>query len=1027
MSSSSTRIVRGLFSAKKGQTDQLHLRKVHNEKFDSPKHELDMEKFINEITPRKKVMEKDVKAFIAHEKQAVVQNGTFTKSEKIAKLTAWEHWESQLTKENFDQQTKDTFTRDFYAWLKGCGNAEDHEKTPWGKQKVVDEECKEYLKSFVDAKFDYLQKLQSLVVKANVTNLVGLDEHLMYFKYIVRGGWETRSEAEFMFDYNEVMCCRKKALQEHEKYNTWESIMEQNKSMRGLRRMWEENSPGVEPTTRDNNRTKCGPPSKSRWQKDGRGGGPGDDEDDDPNPYWRRPAHIEAQRKEDREDNDAGGRSERKRDDQGSGSLTAFWDSLLSGKSGYQERYTAPPISHTNDADFGVTMDEFDILDSAYSDASSDKSSSESDESDAGPLTQPPSNNPSSGGGGPEKASPVPASDPLSDILSDGGSYVPPGQRKAIRSKVRPSEPIHIPPQHGVESDDHPRPPPPHQPHPEAHPVPVHIPHHPDEIIQPQQHVPQQPPVDTGRILAGEVAPGILSQQQQQHHERQQLRDQQRQTVNALLEHENQRHREEIERVEHEKHFLEQKLMEARQATMKAQLDAEMQASLQTMHAQSPPPPMETPAPKPISLMAEIAPDHPPRRPIAASHPSQDNYEQNLRDIESQTARDKAARKGEKATQAAAMAEARASSQGSYDKNKLVNKAEKKAEQDLEQFQEEMKREREAKISEREGTIKGIKALMKESNKNLKMNGMVKTQNDRDIELSAMEDMKTKMKQLYGYGDAMDPHEYTVYQELEEEINATRRANESRVKKQQQQHQKEPVQQIQQQPQQAPKSHVIHHASAAPASFQNMRRSSTQTPGPRKDITAGLGRSPAPTSTTTTSTTIPPPPVQQETHHVSIQTKAGPVQFEKKKESLKAALSNFFSKTSVTATDAPLKDINDVKRYSEVVSGLLAKNKTNHPAVIKTQEDAEKLARSIKFEMSPEDRKGFAKYIKEMVKSTNSPGSDEAHNIKEDFLAALMIPKSNTRRLSGKRPEKPAHPEGLGESPFKRRTRGGVK
>jgi hypothetical protein len=270
--SSSSAIVRGLLSARKGKENQIYRQKVQNEKFTAPKHELDMEKFLTEITPRNKSVVNDTKAFIEWHKEevkeemrnAAIPNRT---EQGLAKLMAWEMWELQLTKEGFESQVNQNFTRDFYAWLKGCGTEEDHQKTPWGRQKVVDDECKEYLMSFTDAKLDYMKKLQSLVVKANVTNLVGLQEHYMYFKYIVRGGWENRSEAEFMFDYNELMCCRSKAMDEYAKIHSWDHIMNRA-SMKGLRHLWEDWTPGYDhPRREDHEMTKCGKAPENKYRK----------------------------------------------------------------------------------------------------------------------------------------------------------------------------------------------------------------------------------------------------------------------------------------------------------------------------------------------------------------------------------------------------------------------------------------------------------------------------------------------------------------------------------------------------------------------------------------------------------------------------------------------------------------------------------------------------------------------------------------------------------------------------------------
>lgn len=244
---SSSQIVRGILSSRQGKPNQMYLNKVGSTKFSAPEHELDTEKFLDKITPRSHVMQKHVKTFIEGQKDRVAYTyGATDRDLALAKLVAWEMWQVQLLQDSLEKETEKSFTKEFYAWLKGCGLEEDHQKTPWGRQKVIDAECKEYVSSFVDAKLDFMAKIQAIVAKANVTNLQGVGEHYLYFKYVVRGGWEDRDSAEFMNDYNTLMCCNSKAVMkaqswiyEDPKQHSWKKVMER-KDMKGLKDAYED-------------------------------------------------------------------------------------------------------------------------------------------------------------------------------------------------------------------------------------------------------------------------------------------------------------------------------------------------------------------------------------------------------------------------------------------------------------------------------------------------------------------------------------------------------------------------------------------------------------------------------------------------------------------------------------------------------------------------------------------------------------------------------------------------------------------
>src|ERR1700761_4346564 len=203
-SSSSSSIFRSLWKPQKSSgPDYDKLKALAEHKFDAPQHELDGEKLLDHITPRDKDKTRQLKATVATQIAALKEGVTgqetdYERAEIKAKIGALRFYEVQLDTSQYETNVDADFTKDFYAWLKGCGKEEDHAKTPWYRQKVIDRECKAFLSSFVDAKYDWLRKLSAIQVKAFVTNLQGLPEHYIFFKYFVRG-FHT-SEDEFLKD-----------------------------------------------------------------------------------------------------------------------------------------------------------------------------------------------------------------------------------------------------------------------------------------------------------------------------------------------------------------------------------------------------------------------------------------------------------------------------------------------------------------------------------------------------------------------------------------------------------------------------------------------------------------------------------------------------------------------------------------------------------------------------------------------------------------------------------------------------------
>jgi hypothetical protein len=59
-----------------------------------------------------------------------------------------------------------------------------------------------YLNSFLDAKFDFIKAIHLLLAKGDMMGLDNIYEYFLYYKYIVRGGWENIDDADFLHDWN---------------------------------------------------------------------------------------------------------------------------------------------------------------------------------------------------------------------------------------------------------------------------------------------------------------------------------------------------------------------------------------------------------------------------------------------------------------------------------------------------------------------------------------------------------------------------------------------------------------------------------------------------------------------------------------------------------------------------------------------------------------------------------------------------------------------------------------------------------
>lgn len=192
---------------------------VQKAKFNPDPHELDEERGLKEITPRKHVSSQTMKNYIdlklAEVNQLLKAPDLADDHELLlgARATALQHWKCQVEKDGYQGSVDQEFKKDFVAWLRGFGKAEDIKRTPWGVEAVPDEEVEAYVTSIFNTKFDFIELIQSLILKAEYGGgLQGVNEHYLYFKYIVRGGWEDADEADYLPDYVEYF----KTLQEQD-------------------------------------------------------------------------------------------------------------------------------------------------------------------------------------------------------------------------------------------------------------------------------------------------------------------------------------------------------------------------------------------------------------------------------------------------------------------------------------------------------------------------------------------------------------------------------------------------------------------------------------------------------------------------------------------------------------------------------------------------------------------------------------------------------------------------------------------
>ena len=178
-------VKRGFFNNKVVNEQFLEAQR---EKFKKPQSEFDTEKMLKSIQPRDTVKRKQIKEYLK------TKVDEFNEQGKKSLAAAYNKWIAQFDVESLETHINSEFTVDFQKWLIGVGNDKDHQRTPWGRQRVNDKECNAYLSVFLDARFEFTNKLQEMIYKAKqLGGLDGIEEYYMFFKYIVRGGWDDQT------------------------------------------------------------------------------------------------------------------------------------------------------------------------------------------------------------------------------------------------------------------------------------------------------------------------------------------------------------------------------------------------------------------------------------------------------------------------------------------------------------------------------------------------------------------------------------------------------------------------------------------------------------------------------------------------------------------------------------------------------------------------------------------------------------------------------------------------------------------
>lgn len=150
------------------------------EKFKKPLSEFDHEKMLESITPRDHMKRKQIIDYLDYRISQCEKNSSIQ--------IAYSYWRTKLDVDSLEGKINNDFTKEFQRWLLGIGSIAEHQKTPWGRKRVDDPEVKNYLKLFLDARLEFMRVMETLWYKAKMGLIRGVNEHYLFYKYLVRGG-----------------------------------------------------------------------------------------------------------------------------------------------------------------------------------------------------------------------------------------------------------------------------------------------------------------------------------------------------------------------------------------------------------------------------------------------------------------------------------------------------------------------------------------------------------------------------------------------------------------------------------------------------------------------------------------------------------------------------------------------------------------------------------------------------------------------------------------------------------------------
>lgn len=115
---------------------------------------------------------------------------------------AMELWKFQVAQGTVGDQIKFDFVRSFYFWLLGRGSDVDHKNTSWQRANVAvyNPEVAAYIDQFAKKRMDFAVQLSLLKSRIPET-LLG---YYLYFKYIVRGKLELRTDKETGYSFYDI-------------------------------------------------------------------------------------------------------------------------------------------------------------------------------------------------------------------------------------------------------------------------------------------------------------------------------------------------------------------------------------------------------------------------------------------------------------------------------------------------------------------------------------------------------------------------------------------------------------------------------------------------------------------------------------------------------------------------------------------------------------------------------------------------------------------------------------------------------